>query len=35
MTFLLNRLFMHLNDNYSDDTLYYPRHVIASIVITS
>ena len=32
MTLLLNRLFMHLDDNYSDDIVYYPRHVIASTV---
>ena len=31
MTLLLNRLFMHLTDNYSDVIVYYLRHVITSI----
>ena len=31
MTLLLNRLFMHWTDNYSDVIVYYPRHVITSI----
>ena len=33
MTLLLNRLFMYLNDDYFDDIVYYPRHVIASIAM--
>ena len=31
MTLLLNRLFMHWTDNYSDLIVYYQRHVVTSI----